>query len=254
MELIVTGPKRDLHSGLGGMVHNPSQVIAEIVAQLHDADGRVTVPGFYDDVADLSPQERDLLRQSDLTPAEWEEQIGAPKDWGEPNFSRVERSVARPTLEINGIYGGYTGSGFKTVIGARAGVKISCRLVPNQRAHRIYQQVRDYLLSLVPPTVTAEIRDFGTADPALTDIHHPAMQAAIRAYGHHWTNPAILTRSGGSLPIVADLQNKLGLPIILMGFALPDAAAHGPDENFSLEMFDKGISTIIHFMQEWASG
>lgn len=251
MELVVTGPKRDLHSGLGGMIHNPSQVIAEIIARLHDPDGRVTVPGFYDDVLPLSDAERAILKQSDLTPEEWDEQIGAPSDWGEPEYTRVERSVARPTLEINGIYGGYMGAGFKTVIGARAGVKISCRLVPNQNAARIYQLVHDYLLSLVPPTVTAEINNFGYAEPALTNINHPAIKAAIRAYGHNWDKPVILTRSGGTLPIVADLQNQLGLAVILMGFALPDAGAHGPDENFSVAMFEKAISTIIHFTHEW---
>lgn len=250
LEVIITGPRIDLHSGNGGVVHNPAQALAEIIAKLHDDDGRITVPGFYDDVLSLSDEERAELSKTNLTPQEWDEQIGAPQEWGEPGYSLVERMGARPTLEINGIAGGYAGEGFKTVIGAKAIAKISCRLVPNQHPEKIYELVTNYIRSITPPTVNVDFKRHGMGEPALTDIQHPALRAAIRAYSHSWEKAPLLTRSGGSIPVVADFQKVLNVPVVLLGFTLPDCAAHGPNENFSLEMYRKGIDTVIHYMHE----
>ncbi|MBT4735435.1 MAG: dipeptidase, partial [Candidatus Marinimicrobia bacterium] len=250
LDIVVDGPRQDLHSGaFGGCLHNPAQALAEIVATLHDVDGRVAVPGFYDDVAAVSPQEREMLAKAPTSQAAWTEVMGKLPDWGEPGYSRNERIGIRPTLEINGISGGYAGDGFKTVIGKHAVAKVSCRLVPDQDPERVFELVRDRVLAVAPPTVRCQVtlRDGGL--PALTDREHPAMKAAIRAYGYHWPKrDVLLVRAGGTIPVVATFQQQLGLPVVLMGFALPDCGAHGPDEDMPVVMFESAIDTIIQFM------
>ncbi len=254
-EVRVSGPRTDLHSGVhGGIIHNPAQVIAEIVAQLHHADGRVAVPGFYDDVIIPSPDERAQLQQHDLTTDEWQRYVGAPQSWGEPGFSLAERTGARPTLEINGIFGGYAGSGFKTVIPAQAGAKISCRLVANQQPDRIFEQVRDYILQIAPPTVKVEFERYGQGDPVLVPLDNPLVQALIRAFKLHWPQEVVFKRSGGSIPVVALLQSELNLPCVPLGFALRDSGIHGPNEHYHIELFYKGVDTMIRFLQEIAAG
>jgi acetylornithine deacetylase/succinyl-diaminopimelate desuccinylase-like protein len=249
MELHVTGPANDMHSGMGGTVHNPAQAIAEIIAQLHNPDGSINVPGFYDDWLPLDPQEREQINANGLTDAFWIAETGAPMTWGEADFTLVERIGARPTLEINGLLSGFTGTGAKTVLPAKAMAKISCRLVANQKAQRIYELLRDHIARITPPTVRSELRLLHSGEAAFTDIKAPVMQAAIAAYEKGWGHRPIFTRSGGSIPIVADFQNKLGLPVVLLGFGL-GGGAHGPNERFSIEAFQRGILTAMQFYKE----
>ena len=250
MEVSVNGPRYDLHSGRGGMIHNPAQALCEIIAALHDEQGRVAVPGFYDAVKPLSDEERAMLQRAEWTDAEWQAMMGDLPDWGEVGYNKVERSGARPTLEVNGISGGYSGEGFKTVLPARASAKLSCRLVPDQDPQVIYELVKAQIERLTPPTVRVTCRQYEGGQPAITPLDHPAMQAAVRAYAHQWSAPMLFSRGGGSIPVVAMIQQYLKLPVVLMGFGLPDSAAHGPDENFHLEMFHKGIATVIAYMHE----
>ena len=253
MELEVTGPSQDLHSGqFGGTVHNPAQALAEIVAALHRPDGSVAVPGFYDEVLPLAEDERAELAKTALSEADWRRMTGAPQPWGEAEYRLHERIGARPTLEINGLSGGFAGAGFKTVLPARALAKISCRLVANQDPQRIYERIRDYVASITPPTVRSELRLLQGSGPGFVDRHMPAMQAAIAAYEKGWGARPVFMREGGSIPIVTGFQRVLGVPVVLMGFGLNDDGAHGPDEHFSLEMFRRGIHTAIAFYEELA--
>jgi acetylornithine deacetylase/succinyl-diaminopimelate desuccinylase-like protein len=254
MEVIVSGPKRDLHSGLGGNIHNPAQAICEVIAQLHDREGRVTVPGFYDDVLTLTDEERALLARADDSSADWEALMGSLPEYGEPGFRKIERRGARPTLEVNGVASGYAGAGFKTVLPGKAIAKISCRLVPNQTPEDIFAKVTRYIRAITPPTVHLEMRQLDGGYSAITPIDHPATQAAVRAYARNWDAEVLFARMGGSIPVVADFQKLMNLPVVLLGFALPDSAAHGPDENFHLEMYSKGISTVIAYLHELAGG
>ncbi len=253
LELRVTGPKADMHSGVvGGMVHNPAQAIAEIVAQLHNPDGSVAVPGFYDDVEILSQGERDQLNQGDMTLQEWHDFIGAPQPWGEPGYSFAERTSSRPTLEINGIYGGYAGEGFKTVIPAQAIAKISCRLVAHQQPQKILQQITDHIHAIAPPTVKVDIQPHGFGDPVRVATDSPLVEALVRSYTMHWSQPVAYKRSGGTIPIVAMFQNELGLTGVPYGFGLNDSGIHGPNEHYHIDLFYKGIDTTIRFLQEIA--
>lgn len=255
MELRVSGPRQDLHSGMyGGSVHNPLQAMAEILAKLHDADGRVSVPGFYDDVAELSAAEREQMTQVAWTEANWREETGAPAPWGEAGYSLRERISTRPTLEITGMAGGFYGSGMKSIVPAYAIAKISCRLVPYQRAEHIFECVQRYITQITPPTVHSELTKMRFGTPAvLVKTDTPAIQAAVRAYAKGWGGaPPVFMREGGSIPIVSDFQNLLGLPVVMMGFGLNSDNLHGPNEHFSLEMFRRGIVTSAHFLHEMA--
>ncbi|HEX2906473.1 MAG TPA: dipeptidase [Phototrophicaceae bacterium] len=253
MEVEVWGPKQDLHSGgFGGIVHNPAQALAEIIAQLHNADGSVAVPSFYDDVLSLRDEERAELQKSASPEDFWLKMTGVPQFWGEAAFALHERIGARPTLEVNGFASGFYGEGSKTVLPAKALAKISCRLVANQKPRHIFELVRDYIAFITPPTVRSEVRLIAEADPALTDLQSPAVQAAIRAYEQGWGRPPLFERGGGSLPIMADLQRELEVPVVLLGFGLPSDGAHGPDESFHIEMFHKGIDTAIYFLEALA--
>jgi acetylornithine deacetylase/succinyl-diaminopimelate desuccinylase-like protein len=254
LELDVFGPANDLHSGtFGGAVHNPLQALAEMIAQLHTPDGRVAVPGFYDDVLPLSDTERAELKTSAWTEEGWREATGTPQSWGEAEYAIHERTGARPTLEINGMAGGFFETGFKAVLPARAWAKISCRLVANQNPERIGELVKDYIQHITPPTVRSVVRLLrGKNGAAFVDIQTPAMQAAIAAYERGWGKRPIFMREGGSIPVVVDFQNELDLPVILMGFSLNNDGAHGPNEHFSVDMFRKGIQTAVYFYEEIA--
>ncbi|GAB4312480.1 MAG: dipeptidase [Phototrophicales bacterium] len=255
LEVEVRGPAIDLHSGMyGGAVHNPVQALAEIIAQLHDQDGHVTVPGFYDDVLELTPEERAELKKTDYSEEEWIKMSGAPRAWGEPEFTIRERIGARPTLEINGMAGGFYGDGIKTVLPARAIAKITCRLVANQDPQHIFEAIRNYVMRITPPSVVAEVRQLkGSGHPVQVDIDTPAMQAAVRAYEKGWGKAPVFMREGGSIPIVADFQQTLKVPVVLMGYGLNTDGAHGPNEHFVIDMFHKGIDTAIHFLYEVAN-
>jgi acetylornithine deacetylase/succinyl-diaminopimelate desuccinylase-like protein len=253
IELRVSGPSHDLHSGgYGGSVHNPLQALAEIIAQLHNPDGSVNVPGFYDDVVPLTDEERAELVKGGLTEAAWKEATGASQSWGEAGYTITERLGARPTLEINGMGGGFQGEGFKTVLPAKAMAKISCRLVANQDPARIFDLVQKRIAAVTPPGIKSEIINLGGGPAAMVELTSPAMQAAVRAYEKGWGVRPVFIRGGGSIPIVADLQHQLNVPVLLMGYGLDDDGAHGPDEHFVIEMFHKGIATAIYFLDEIA--
>jgi acetylornithine deacetylase/succinyl-diaminopimelate desuccinylase-like protein len=250
-EVIVRGPQTDLHSGMfGGAVHNPNQALAELLASLHDQTGQVTIPGFYDDVLPLSAEERALLAQVPYDESNVMEETGVPAVWGEAAFTPVERIGARPTLEITGMWGGFIGEGFKTVIPREARAKISCRLVPDQDPVRIGQLLQEHLARIAPPTVTVEVQVNRGAPATVVDIHVPQMQAAVRAYETVFGATPIFTREGGSIPIAGMLKEVLDAPVIFMGFGLPDDNLHAPNEKLSLSNFYKGIRTSIVFLQE----
>ncbi len=252
-EIRVTGPNRDLHSGsYGGSVHNPAQAVAEIVAALHHADGRVAIPGFYDDVSTLSLAERDLLQKVPYSLSQWQTETGAAAAWGEPAFTFFERMTARPTCEVNGIWGGFAGEGFKTIIPAEAGAKISMRLVENQDAAKIAAQLTKFVEQLAPPTVTVEVTVQAGAEAALTPYDSPGIQAAFRAYEAGWGATPLLSRGGGSLPIVATFQKLLGTPFVLMPFGLDDNR-HSPDEHYHLAHLEKGMVTAVYFYHHLAT-
>lgn len=246
-EICVTGPGRDLHSGsYGGSVHNPAQAVAEIVAALHDGNGRVAIPGFYDEVDTLLPAERALLQKVPYPLSQWQTETGAEVTWGEPEFTFFERMTARPTCEINGIWGGFSGEGFKTIIPAEAGAKISMRLVENQDAGKIAAQLTNFIKQLSPPTVTVEVTVQAGADAACTPYDSVAIQAAFRAYEDGWGATPLLSRGGGSLPIVATFQKLLGAPFVLMPFGLDDNR-HSPNEHYQLSHLEKGMVTAVYF-------
>jgi acetylornithine deacetylase/succinyl-diaminopimelate desuccinylase-like protein len=252
-QLTVYGPAQDLHSGMyGGTVHNPLVALAAIIARLHHPDGRVAVPGFYDDVQPLIPAERAQIAAVQMQTADWQAITGAPQPWGEPDFNLSERIGARPTLEITGMAGGYFGEGAKSIIPAKAWAKISCRLVANQDPADILSKLRAYIEQITPPTVRLEWQGGGGKAAVLVNTDTPAMTAAIRAYEKAWGYTPVFKREGGSIPIVADFQKIVGLPVILMGFGLDSDGLHGPNEHFSIEMFERGIQTSIQFLQEMA--
>lgn len=254
-ELVVRGPRGDLHSGVyGGVVHNPAQALAELIASMHDSKGRVAVPGFYDDVADLHPSECKMLAQVPHGEAEIMEETGVPALYGEPGFTPVERIGARPTLEVNGMWGGFIGEGYKTVIPAEARARISCRLVPDQDPERIGRVVAEHLEQAAPPTVSIEVIPLFGIGAVLIDPGTPAMQAAARAYESAFGTAPVFTREGGGIPIVSSFQDLLGAQVILLGFGLPDDNAHAPNEKIHLPNFYQGIRTAILFMDELAAG
>lgn len=253
MEFRVRGPKRDLHSGsYGGTVHNPAQVVCEIIARLHDEHRRVTIPGFYDKVRPLSEDERAALRRVPATVEQWREETGLKEPWGEPGFTILERIGARPTCEVNGIYGGFMGEGSKTVIPATAGAKVSMRLVADQDPTEIAQLFTDYIRQIAPPSVELEFIQHVGGWPALVPIDAPIMHAAQNAYRATWGVEPVFTREGGSIPIVATFQKKLGAPSVLMGFGLDDNV-HSPNEHFRLDHFYKGMDTVIHYYHQLAN-
>ncbi len=253
MELHVSGPKSDLHSGAyGGAVHNPAQALAEIIAQLHDTNGQISVPGFYDDVKALTPEERAAIAQAGYDFEELQAETGVPQAYGESDFTILERIGARPTLEITGIAGGYYGAGFKTVIPQKAIAKISCRLVANQDPDKIFDLLEKHIMDITPPTVTTELVKLKGGRWAQMDIVNPMMQSAVRAYRDGWGHEPIFMREGGSIPIVAHMQENLDAPVVMMGFGLNTDNLHAPNEHFSLDHFKRGIQTSIHFMYQIA--
>ena len=251
MELHVSGPAQDLHSGhFGGTVHNPLQALAEIIAQLHDSEGRVAVPGFYDDVIEADAEERAALAAINVwSEQEWNEVANAPQPWGEPGYNIHERVGLRPTLEINGIAGGFYGTGFKTVLPQKAMAKISCRLVPKQDPRRIVELVRDFIAAIAPPTVDVELVSLEMGAPAvLLGRDTGAMKAAAAAYEKGWGKPPFFERAGGSIPITYTFQETCD-EIVIMGYGSRDGKAHGPNENIHIASLHRGIDTAIHFLQ-----
>jgi acetylornithine deacetylase/succinyl-diaminopimelate desuccinylase-like protein len=247
----VTGPRVDLHSGgYGGVVQNPANALVAILAGLHDADGRVDVPGFYDDVVELTPDERKELAKLPLDEAAYMKEIGVSALYGEKGRSPLERKGARPTLDINGIWGGFQGEGAKTIIPAHAHAKISCRLVVNQDPARIFELVRNRVRELTPPGVQVEMTLHSDGRPSLTPIDHPATQAAARCLEEVFGRVPVYLREGGSIPVAADFESILGLPVVLLGFTNPDDQAHAPNESMVLDNYERGIRTVVRYWDE----
>jgi acetylornithine deacetylase/succinyl-diaminopimelate desuccinylase-like protein len=253
VEVEIRGAAQDLHSGnYGGAIHNPLQALCEIVAGLHDRDGRITIPGFYERVRQWSNDERKLMAHSGPADESILRDAKARAGWGEWGYTLYERTTIRPALTINGITGGYQGPGSKAVIPARAVAKLNFRLVPDQDPVEIDKHFRKHVARVTPNTVTSEVRTTLTAQPALIDRSHPALRAAATAYRAGFGRAPAFLRSGGTIPIVNTLQEIFGIPTVLMGFALPDDRMHAPNEKFYLPNFRHGISTSIHFLNEIA--
>jgi acetylornithine deacetylase/succinyl-diaminopimelate desuccinylase-like protein len=247
-ELRLSGPKQDLHSGMyGGAVHNPAQVLCEVVAGMHDAQGRVTLPGFYDRVRPLSAEERAELARLPLDEAFYLEQTGVPALRPEAGYTPLESIGGRPTLEVNGLISGFTGEGQKTVLPAKAMAKISMRLVPDQEPEEVHQKFRRYLEAAVPPTVHWELVKMSGGYPSLTDRHLPAVEALCQAMEATFGKRPVFRREGGSVPVVAQMQTILGIPSVLTGFGLPDDNLHAPNEKTHLPTLWKGLDTLIRF-------
>ena len=253
MEIEVHGPTDDLHSGFwGGATHNPALALVEILGKLYNPDQTISVPGFYDDVVALTDEERRMIAKNPLSDEQFMAATGVPALWGDERFTIRERVSARPTLDINGLWSGYSGPGPKTIIPAKAGCKISSRLVGSQDPDKIYQLVKQYVESIAPPTVHVEVRLLTTGRPALISFDLPQMQAAVRAYEKGWGHVPIFTRGGGSIPVVADITSLMGIPVVMMGYGLDTDGLHSPNEHYSVEMFERGIETAIVYLEELA--
>jgi acetylornithine deacetylase/succinyl-diaminopimelate desuccinylase-like protein len=247
-EVRVYGPSQDLHSGsFGGTIHNPAQVLCELVAVMHDENGRVTLPGFYDRVRQLSEEERRELARVPTDEAFFKQAAGVPALWGEPEYTPAERVGARPTLEVNGLLSGYTGAGAKTVLPAYAMAKISTRLVPDQDPKEVYGQLKRFLEAHAPETVRWELEELVGGPASLSDRHSAAVQSLSRAIESVWGKRPVFVREGGSVPVVAQFQQHLGVDSVNTGFSLLDDGAHSPNEKLHLPTFYRGIDALIHF-------
>ena len=253
-ELWVQGPKTDLHSGMfGGVVHNPANVLAQLIGGMHDANGHITLPGFYDDVLLLDPDERRVLAATPYTDADVLAAAAHPPQlYGERGFSSAERIGARPTLDVNGMLSGFTGEGSKTVLPAKAMAKISMRLVPNQDPAKVANQLREYLAQHAPPSVSWSLNNLAGAHPELVNRNSPGMQAAVRAMQSVFGKPPVLVREGGSVPIVGLMRTHLNIDTVMLGFALHDDGIHGPNEKQHIPTFWRGIETFVHFFNNTA--
>lgn len=253
MEVEVKGPNRDLHSGLyGGAVPNPINILAEMIAKLKDDHQRITVEGFYDDVIDLSDEERALMAKAPFNVEDFKKSIDISDVEGEEGYSSTERKSIRPTLDVNGIWGGYIGEGAKTVIPSIATAKISMRLVPNQNSVKISKLFKDYFERIAPKSVKIKVTEMHGGEGSVTPIDSIAYAAASKAMETAFGKTPIPVRSGGSIPIVAQFENILGLKTILFGFGLDSDAIHSPNEHYGLFNFYKGIETIPLFYQYYA--
>ena len=252
-ELRVYGPDHDLHSGVyGGIVHNAANALAELVGGMHDKNGRITLPGFYDKVRPLDEEERAELAKLPMNEQFWLQQTGVPALYGEPEFTPVERATMRPTLDVNGIVAGYTGQGTKTVIPSKAVAKISCRLVVDQDPDEVHQQLRQYLEENAPPTIRWELDYLAGAYPVITDRHSRWMQAMVQAMATVWGKDPLFKPEGATVPIVGFMQRILGVDSVMAGFMLPDANLHAPNEKLHLPTWYRGIEAYVHYFANLA--
>lgn len=251
MQIDLVGPNKDLHSGsFGGTVLNPIQALAEIIAQLHDKNGKITIPGFYKEVRALSKKERDSFKKLPWSDRKYATELGVKRLYGEKGFTTLERVWARPTVECNGIWGGFTGEGAKTVLPSKASAKISMRLVPDQQSKKIAALFEKHIKRLAPPGVTVSVQNLHGGEPAITPIDSPGVRAAVAALEKGFGKKPLYQREGGSIPIVVQFKQLLGLDTVLLGFGRPDENAHAPDEFIDLDNFHGGIRTSAHFMTE----
>jgi acetylornithine deacetylase/succinyl-diaminopimelate desuccinylase-like protein len=249
-ELRLHGQRTDLHSGtFGGVVDNPALVMARLLAGMKDEHGHILLPGFYDDVRELTPHDREML--PDLSDEWWKEKAGVKALFGEAGYSTTERARSRPTFDVNGILSGFTGEGSKTVLPARAMAKFSMRLVPDQTPANIKQSLLKYLEQHIPETMTWELLEHSHANPAMIDTSSTAVQTAARAFEETWGKPAIYDRLGGTVPVVDMLQHVLDVDTLMLGFGLPDDNIHGPNEKQHMATLYRGVETVIRFLNEY---
>ncbi len=253
LEVEVVGPNRDLHSGVyGGAVANPINTLCAMIASLHDADGRVNIPGLYDDVVELSAAERKALAEAPFDEKAWMKDLGVNAVKGEKGYTTDERCTIRPTLDVNGIWGGYIGEGAKTVLPSKASAKISLRLVPNQKSDKITKLFTDHFLKIAPPYVKVTVKPHHGGEAAVTPMDNPAYKAASKAMEETFGKTPIPTRGGGSIPIVALFEEELGLKTVLFGFGLDSDNIHSPNEHYGVFNYLKGITTIPRFFKHYA--
>jgi acetylornithine deacetylase/succinyl-diaminopimelate desuccinylase-like protein len=254
IEVEVTGPNRDLHSGVyGGAVANPITLLAKMIASCHDENNHITIPGFYDDVVESAAAERKLMAEAPFDEKEYKNDLGVSELWGEKGYTTNERTGIRPTIELNGIWGGYTGEGAKTVLPSKAFAKISARLVPNQSSTKITGKLLHYFTSIAPSGVTVKAWEHHGGEPYMTPIDSKAYKAAAQAIKATFGKDPIPVRGGGSIPICSLFEKELGVKIVFMGFGLDSDNLHSPNEKYDLFNFYKGIETIPYFHQFYAS-
>ena len=247
-EIEVTGPNRDLHSGhFGGAVANPINVLCDLISKLTDADGRITIPGFYDDVEELSKEERQMLASIPFDEERYKAAIDVKALKGEKGYSTIERNSCRPSFDVCGIWGGHTGEGSKTVLPSKAYAKVSCRLVPHQQHEKISKMFVDYIASIAPDYVRVKVTPMHGGEGYVCPITLPAYKAAEKGFEKAFGKKPLAVRRGGSIPIISDFEQILGVKTILMGFGLESNAIHSPNESFSLDMFRKGIEAVVEF-------
>ncbi len=253
IEVEVTGADRDLHSGIyGGAVANPITILSQMIASCHDDNNHITIPGFYDDVEEASVEERELMSKAPYDEKEYKKELGVNELWGEKGFTTNERTGIRPTLEINGIWGGYMGEGAKTVLPSKATAKISARLIPNQSSVKMTKLLLEYFKKIAPPGVTVKAFEHHGGEPYMTPIDSKGYQAAAKAIEQTFGKAPIPVRGGGSIPICSILEKELGIKIIFMGFGLDSDNLHSPNEKYGIENFYKGIETIPYFHKYFA--
>ena len=247
-EIEVTGPNRDLHSGhFGGAVANPINVLCGIISRVVDADGRITVPGFYDDVEEVPQAERDMIAHIPFDEEKYKAAIGVNALSGEKGYSTLERNSCRPSFDVCGIWGGYTGEGSKTVLPSKATAKVSCRLVPHQDHHKISRLFADYIMSIAPDTVKVKVTPMHGGQGYVCPITLPAYQAAEKGFVQAFGKKPLAVRRGGSIPIISTFEQVLGIKTVLMGFGLESNAIHSPNENIPLDIIRKGIEAVTVF-------
>jgi len=247
-EIEVTGPNRDLHSGhFGGAVANPINVLCELLSRVKDADGRICIPGFYEDVEEVSPEEREMIARIPFDEAAYKTAIGVRELAGEKGYSTLERNSCRPSFDICGIWGGYTGEGSKTVLPSKAYAKVSCRLVPHQDHEKISRLFAEYIQQIAPDTVTVKVAPMHGGQGYVCPITLPAYRAAEQGFEIAFGQKPLAVRRGGSIPIISTFEQVLGIKTVLMGFGLESDAIHSPNENFPLDMFRKGIEAVTAF-------
>jgi acetylornithine deacetylase/succinyl-diaminopimelate desuccinylase-like protein len=253
LEVEVVGPNRDLHSGVyGGAVANPATILCQLIASLHDEHNHITIPGFYDDVLPLSEADRAALNKAPFDLEDYKKDLGVNDVWGEKGYTTLERTGTRPTLEVNGIWGGYTGEGAKTVLPSKASAKISMRLVPNQQSDKITQLFTEHFQKIAPAYVKVKVSAHHGGEPVVTPTDSVAYRAAQKAISESFGKEPIPTRGGGSIPIVALFEKELGIKTVLMGFGLDSDNLHSPNEKYDLANYYKGIETIPLFHKYFA--
>lgn len=251
LEVEVTGPNTDLHSGsFGGSIHNPIQALSEMIASLHDKNGRITVKGMYDDVRPLTKTERAAFKKLPWSDRRYAKSLDLKHLYGEKGFTTLERLWARPTLECNGIWGGYTGEGVKTVLPSKAFAKISMRLVSDQSSVKVAKLFEKHLKSIAPKTVDVKVRHLHGGEPAITPVNSPGVQAAVAALEKGFGKKPLYQREGGSIPIIVDFKKLLGIDSVLLGFGIPEENAHAPNEFINLDNFFGGMRTVAHYYNE----